>query len=101
VLLGCAANGLTTHACEAVQTEVLNIHRVMHPSQSTSDERLVPDLLRGRGRLICGDLDVGEEASKQMIITLQSLRHSSIGYQHMNVGLYKPLRGETVLNRLI
>jgi hypothetical protein len=46
------------------------------------DERLVLDLLRGRGRLIGGDLDIGEEGSEQTIITLQSLHHSSIGYQH-------------------
>jgi hypothetical protein len=29
-----------------------------------NDERLVPDLPRGRGRSIGGDLDVGEEGSK-------------------------------------
>jgi hypothetical protein len=29
------------------------------------DERLVPDLPRGRGRSIIGDLDVGKEGSKQ------------------------------------
>jgi hypothetical protein len=28
------------------------------------DERLVLDLLRGRGRLIGGDLDIGEEGSE-------------------------------------
>jgi hypothetical protein len=42
-----------------------------------------PDLPWGRGRSIDGDLDVGEEGSKQMIITLQSLHHDSIGYQHV------------------
>jgi hypothetical protein len=46
------------------------------------DERLVPDLPRGRGRLIGRDLDVGEEGSKQTIKTLQSLYHGSVGYQH-------------------
>jgi hypothetical protein len=46
------------------------------------DERLVPDLPRGRGRLIGGDLDVGEEGSEQTIVTLQSLQNSSDGYQH-------------------
>jgi hypothetical protein len=35
------------------------------------DERLVPDLLRGRGRLIGGDLNVGEEGFEQTIVTLQ------------------------------
>jgi hypothetical protein len=47
------------------------------------DERLVPDLPRGRGRSIHGDLDVGEEGSEQTIVTLQSLHHGSIGYQHV------------------
>jgi hypothetical protein len=43
---------------------------------------LVPDLLRGRGRSIGRDLDVGEEGSEQTIVTLQSLHHGSVGYQH-------------------
>jgi hypothetical protein len=46
----------------------------------TLDERLVPDLSRGRGRSIVGDLDVGEEGSEQTIVTLQSLHHGSVGY---------------------
>jgi hypothetical protein len=41
----------------------------------TSDERLVHDLPRGRGRPISGDLDIGEDGFEQMIITLQSLHH--------------------------
>jgi hypothetical protein len=48
------------------------------------DERLAPDIPRGRGRSIGGDLYVGEEGSEQTIITLQSLHHGSIGYQHMH-----------------
>jgi hypothetical protein len=57
----------------------------------TFDEGLVPDLPRGRGRLIGGDLDVGEESFEQMIITLQLLHHTSVGYQHARtrVGLTK------------
>jgi hypothetical protein len=46
-------------------------------------ELLVLDLPRGRGRSIGGDLSVGEEGSEQMIVTLQSLHHSSVGYQHV------------------
>jgi hypothetical protein len=55
------------------------------------DERLVPGLPRGRGRSVGGDLDVGEEGSEQTIITLQSLHHDSVGYQHTHtrVGLTK------------
>jgi hypothetical protein len=45
---------------------------------------LVPDLPRGRGRSIGGDLDVGEEGSEQTIVTLQSLYHGSVGYQHVH-----------------
>jgi hypothetical protein len=47
-----------------------------------SDERLVPDLPRGTGRSIGGDLDVGEEGSEQSSETKQSLHHSSVDYQH-------------------
>jgi hypothetical protein len=47
------------------------------------DERLAPDLLRGRGRPIGGDLDIGEEGFEQMIVTLQSLHHGPVGYQHV------------------
>jgi hypothetical protein len=47
------------------------IHRI-------DDERLVSDPLRGRGRSIGGDLDVGEEGSEQTTVTLQSLHHSSV-----------------------
>jgi hypothetical protein len=48
---------------------------------------LVPNLPRGRGKLIGGDLDGGEEGSEQMIVTLQSLYHNSIDYQHMRTRL--------------
>jgi hypothetical protein len=56
-----------------------------------SDERLVPDLSRGRGRSVGGDLDIGEEGSEQTIETLQSLHHDSVSYQHActRVGLAK------------
>jgi hypothetical protein len=62
-----------------------------HRWGEVTDKRLVPDLLRGRGRSIDGDLDVGEEGSEQMIVTLQSLHHGSDGYQHVRtrVGLTK------------
>jgi hypothetical protein len=60
-------------------------------SYTVYDERLVPDLPRGRGRSIDEDLDVGEEGSEQTIVTLQSLHHDSDGYQHARtrVGLTK------------
>jgi hypothetical protein len=45
------------------------------------DERLGPDLPRGRGKSIDGDLDVDDEGSKQNFKLLQSLHHSSIDYQ--------------------
>jgi hypothetical protein len=37
VLFGRAAHGLTTPACETMQSEVLNADLVMRPSQSVSD----------------------------------------------------------------
>jgi hypothetical protein len=46
------------------------------------DVRLVPNLLGGRGRLTGGDLDIGEEGSEHMIVTLQSLQHGFVGFQH-------------------
>jgi hypothetical protein len=59
--------------------------------RSRADGRLVPDLPRGRGRSIGGDLDVGEEGSEQSIVTLQSVHHGSVGYQHVRtlIGLIK------------
>jgi hypothetical protein len=43
--------------------------------------RLGPDLLRGRGKSIGGDLDVDDEGSEQNFNLLQSLHHCNIGYQ--------------------
>jgi hypothetical protein len=54
--------------------------RIISCLQVHADERLVPDLPRGRGGSIGGDLDVGEEGSEQTIVTLQSLHHGSVGY---------------------
>jgi hypothetical protein len=44
-----------------------------------ADEGLGPNLMRGRGKSIGGDLDVDDESSKQNVEPLQSLHHSSIG----------------------
>jgi hypothetical protein len=41
-----------------------------------------PDLLRGTGKLIGEDLDVNDECSEQhRFKPVQSLHHSSVGYQ--------------------
>jgi hypothetical protein len=51
-----------------------------------------PDLLRGTGKSIGGDLDVDDEGSEQrQFESVQSLHHSSIGYQpvHTRIGLAK------------
>jgi hypothetical protein len=53
-----------------------------HLTDITTDEALVPDLLRGRGKSIGGDLDVGAEGSEQTIVTLKLLHHIYDGYQH-------------------
>jgi hypothetical protein len=52
---------------------------------------MVPDLPQGRCVSIHGHLDIGEEGSEQMIVSLQSLHHGSVGYQHMRtqIGLTK------------
>jgi hypothetical protein len=51
-----------------------------------------PDLLRGRGKLIGGDLNVDDEGSEQhQFKPVQSLHHDSVGYQpvHTRIGLAK------------
>jgi hypothetical protein len=51
-----------------------------------------PDLLRGTGKSIGGDLDVDDEGSEQRRFEpMQSRHHSSIGYQlmHTRIGLAK------------
>jgi hypothetical protein len=51
-----------------------------------------PDLLRGTGKSIGGDLDVDDEGSEQcQFESVQSLHHSSIGYQpvHTRIALAK------------
>jgi hypothetical protein len=49
------------------------------------------DIPWGWGRSIGEDLEIGEEGFERMIVTLQSLHHSSIGYQHVRtqIGLTK------------
>jgi hypothetical protein len=39
-----------------------------------------PDLLRGTGKLIGGDLDIDDEGSEQNFEPLQLLHHYSVGY---------------------
>jgi hypothetical protein len=51
-----------------------------------------PDLPRGTGKSIGGDLDVDDEGSKQhQFEPVQSLHHDSVGYQpmHTRIGLAK------------
>jgi hypothetical protein len=51
-----------------------------------------PDLQRGTGKSIGGDLDDDDEGSKQRRFELvQSLHHGSVGYQpmHTRIGLAK------------
>jgi hypothetical protein len=51
-----------------------------------------PDLSRGTGKLIGGDLDVDDEGSKQRRFEpVQSQHHGSVGYQlvHTQIGLAK------------
>jgi hypothetical protein len=50
------------------------------PRGNIYDERLVPNLLRRRGRSIGRDHDVGEEGFEQTIVTLQLLHYDSVGY---------------------
>jgi hypothetical protein len=46
------------------------------------------DLLRGRGKLICENLDVDDEVSvKRRFEPVQSLHHDFIGYQPLCTGI--------------
>jgi hypothetical protein len=56
------------------------------------DERLGPNLPRGRGKLIGGDIDVDDESSEQNVEPLQSLHHHSGGYQSVRHKLTSPRR---------
>jgi hypothetical protein len=49
------------------------------------------DLLRGRGKLIGGDLDVDEEGLEHNVEPLQSIHHNFVGYQfvHTRIDLTK------------
>jgi hypothetical protein len=58
----------------------------------TCDSSMSPDLLRGTGKSIGGDLDVDDEGSEQRRFeAVQSLHHDSVGYQpvHTRIGLAK------------
>jgi hypothetical protein len=56
------------------------------------DSRVSPDLPRGMGKSIGGDLDIDDEGSEQCRFEPeQSLHHGSVGYQpvHTRIGLAK------------
>jgi hypothetical protein len=57
-----------------------------------ADEWLGPDLPRGRGKSIGGDIDVDDEGSEQNFEPLQLLRHCSVGYQSVQPKLTSPRR---------
>jgi hypothetical protein len=57
-----------------------------------TDSRMNPDLPRGTGKSIGGDLDVDDEGSEQRRFEpVQSLHHGSVGYQSVptRIGLTK------------
>jgi hypothetical protein len=59
-------------------------------SCTLSDSRMSPDLPRGTGKSIGGDLDVDDEGFEQRRFEpVQSLHHGSVGYQpmHTRIGL--------------
>jgi hypothetical protein len=69
------------------------IHYSEYPAvlEGYNDERLRPDLPRGRGKSISGDLNVDVEGSEQNVEPLQSLHHGVVGYQsvHTQIDLMK------------
>jgi hypothetical protein len=49
--------------------------------QWVSDSRISPDLPRGTGKSIRGDLDIDDEGSEhRRFKSVQSLHHGSVGY---------------------
>jgi hypothetical protein len=56
------------------------------------DERLSPDLPRGRGKSIGGDLNIDDKSSEQTSEPLQSLNHDCVGYQLVRHELNLPRR---------
>jgi hypothetical protein len=62
------------------------------PAARLPNERLVPDLSRGRGKSIGEDLDIDDEGSEQNFEPLQSLHHRSVGYQSVQHELTSPRR---------
>jgi hypothetical protein len=56
------------------------------------DSRMSPNLLRGTGKSIDGDLDIDDKGSEQRRFKpVQSLHHGSVGYQPVRtrIGLAK------------
>jgi hypothetical protein len=55
------------------------------------DNRMSPNLPRGTGKSIGGDLDVDDEGSERQFKPMRSLHHGSIGYQpvHTQISLTK------------
>jgi hypothetical protein len=54
--------------------------------------RLGPNLPRGTGKSIDGDLDIDEEGSEQNFEPLLSLHHYTVGYQSVQHELTSPRR---------
>jgi hypothetical protein len=52
------------------------------------------DLLRGRGKLIGGDLDVDEEGLEHNVEPLQSIHHNFVGYQFVHTRI-DPLQAQS------
>jgi hypothetical protein len=52
--------------------------------RKVGNERLSPKLLKGRGKLIGGDLYIDDEGSELNVELLPSLHHKFVCYQFMN-----------------
>jgi hypothetical protein len=77
-------------ACDVNQYGALPMDKSKEDVQT--DERLCPNLPRGRGKSIGGDLDVDDEGSEYNFEPLQSLHHRSVGYQSVRCELTSPKR---------
>jgi hypothetical protein len=76
--------------CKFKKKGGLRVIKLRLQNEALLDERLGPDLPRGRGKSICEDFDVDDEGSEQNFEPLQSLHHRSVGYQSVRHELTSP-----------
>jgi hypothetical protein len=81
----CMARACTGLGSSCGQYTVKHCFILLIKSETLVDNRMSPDLLRGTGKSIGGDLNVDDEGSEQCRFEpVQSLHNGSVGYQLMH-----------------